>query len=65
MKLSEYKEINCLSLNDMAALFEIDRSNLYRICQDGGCVKLAIATKIVKVTRGEVSFEDLHLEGDC
>lgn len=65
MNLKEYKEMNCLSLDDMQELFEIDRSKLYRICQDGGCIKLAVATKIVKVTRGLVDYADLTLEGDC
>ncbi|MDA3807409.1 MAG: hypothetical protein PF440_05765 [Thiomicrorhabdus sp.] len=64
MKLCEWKAREKLTNSSIAEKSGIHESKVDRILREGGCVKIIDAYKIIKLTHGEVSFEDLHLDCD-
>jgi len=66
MKLDQWRQEKGLSYEDLARQLEFTNSMVYRFCtKSSDCIKLKDATRIVKLTMGQVDFCDLVLEGDC
>ena len=65
MKLSKWKKDNRYTNKQLEILSGIHEAKFKRIVKDEGCVKLSDAYKIIKMTKGDVNFCDLLLEGDC
>ena len=68
MKLKNYRKINNLSYRALADQLGFSENKTFRICNDEerGCVRLVDAHKIIKVTKGQVTWSDLlPIEGDC
>jgi len=68
MNLNDWRLKQDLSHENLARLLNLTTSKVYRICTktDNNCIKLIDANKIVSITGGEVSYEDMLSEmGDC
>lgn len=64
MTLNEWKDKENLSFSELEKISGISSSKLKRIANDGICIKLEDANRIVKMTKSAVGYSDM-LTGDC
>lgn len=65
MKIEEWRKEKGFSYEGLARALDMTTSRIYRICKEkDGCIRLADAHKIVRLTESKVDFADL-LVGDC
>jgi len=65
MMLEDFRKMEGLSYENLARKLDVTTNTARSICQGGGCVKMIVAQRIVKMTAGVVGFEDLIPDGDC
>jgi hypothetical protein len=59
MTLNEFRLKNNLSYENLGRILNFTTNKTYRLCLCPGKIKLLDASKIIQLTKGEVSMQDL------